>query len=253
MKRLAIIFLFAVVYLFVAGIARATDFSSSNFIVRDPVLSGGGGFATSSSFQLWSAFSQPAIGTSTATNFELQGGFFYFSSTTAASTAPPPPPPPPPDPGGGGPISPPVAPPPPGTPPPFFGSLISLLTGEPAPILCPDGKRSDLNCDGEVNLKDLSILFAQPKLVTGKILSLLFSDWTQNLPVPLYGPESSPGSIAEGGLSNPPAGLAQVSSAFPTTTVATGTAPSATRASFFQALVRFIKAIFRFVLRVFGL
>jgi hypothetical protein len=86
----------------------ATDFSSLNFIVRDPVTNAGAGFGTSSSFQLFGSFGQTAIGKSSTSSFSVQSGFLYFPAP-----APPPPPPPSPSPtpssgggGGGGPAIP---------------------------------------------------------------------------------------------------------------------------------------------------
>ena len=85
--RLAkLIFLAAVV---TGAAARAADFSSTNFIVRDPVESAGGGYSTSDSFKLWSSISQPAIGTSSATSFQAQSGFLYFPAPSTASAPSP--------------------------------------------------------------------------------------------------------------------------------------------------------------------
>ena len=64
--------------LFPTGFISATNFSSPNFIVKDPVIKIGGVFATSTSFQLWSSLGQEAIGISTTTDFGLRGGFLYF-------------------------------------------------------------------------------------------------------------------------------------------------------------------------------
>jgi len=64
--------------LFPPGFISATNFSSSNFIIKDPVIKIGGVFATSTSFQLWSSLGQEAIGISTITDFGLRGGFLYF-------------------------------------------------------------------------------------------------------------------------------------------------------------------------------
>ena len=47
----------------------ATDYTSSNFIVRDPVISDGGSRSTSNSFELYSSVGQIAAGTSTSSNF----------------------------------------------------------------------------------------------------------------------------------------------------------------------------------------
>ncbi len=71
------------IYLFIIGIifpylAVATDYSSSGFKVKDPVISQGSKNASSSSFQLNQSISQSAIGQSTSTSFQLFSGFQYF-------------------------------------------------------------------------------------------------------------------------------------------------------------------------------
>ncbi|MDO8430255.1 MAG: fibronectin type III domain-containing protein [bacterium] len=74
------------------------------------------------------------------------------------------------------------------------GVLISLLpffgTTNPAipRIIC---SRSDLNCDGKTGLADFSILLAKPEQAARKILSYLFSDWTETLPIPKSNLEES--------------------------------------------------------------
>jgi hypothetical protein len=65
-------------------VSRATDYSSSHFIVKDPVVEFGSGFGTSSGFQLWGALGQPGIGFTTTTAFGLKSGFFYFLGIPAA-------------------------------------------------------------------------------------------------------------------------------------------------------------------------
>lgn len=76
-KKIFIGFLLAL-FLFPINFISATDFSSTNFIIKDPVITPGAGFSTSTSFQLWSSLGQEAIGLSTTTSFGLQGGFLYF-------------------------------------------------------------------------------------------------------------------------------------------------------------------------------
>ena len=51
-------------------------------------------------------------------------------------------------------------------------------------------QRSDFNCDTNVDLKDFSILLNKPEIVNNQILSFLFADWTKQLPIPTYTPES---------------------------------------------------------------
>ena len=246
-------FLLVLVLFFVPQTLRATDFSSSNFKVRDPVSSSGGSFATSSSFQLWSSFAQPAIGKSTSASNELRAGFFYF--TDVSPTPPPPPPPEPPPSTGLGSVPPP--PPPSGTTtPPFISPFISFLLWERIPPACarPGLSRSDFNCDGNVDLKDLSILLTQPKFVTGRVLSFLFADWTKILPIPFGAENLAWGGESVGGFPKPPAGLAEVSESAPrvaTTTERKGFAPAVK--SFVKAIWSFVKTIARAVLRLFWL
>lgn len=237
--------------LIVPYLAKATDFTSSNFIVRDPVMSSGGVYSTSDTFQLYSSFAQPAIGRSTSDNRELRAGFLYFPQpAAAASPTPTPSPSPPPD---SGPIFRPTGPSggPPGAPPPgqpLLPPLISFITGERIPV--PGCGRSDLNCDGRVDLQDLSILLSRPRVTTGRTLSLLFSDWTRRLPVPAFTLERivrAP-EVLETRLRPPE--LAQVISVVaPTTTP--GEAPPKT--SILKAIWKLIKSVLDFILRIFGL
>ncbi|KKU51015.1 MAG: hypothetical protein UX72_C0028G0010 [Parcubacteria group bacterium GW2011_GWA2_47_10] len=60
--------------------AIATDYSSGNFISRDPVMTDFGGNSTSTSFEDTSAGGQVATGESTSTNFILRSGFLYFDA-----------------------------------------------------------------------------------------------------------------------------------------------------------------------------
>lgn len=59
----------------------AEDFSSTSFIIRDPIIDIEGGRSTSASFELFSATGQTAAGEITSTNFQEQSGFLYFSGT----------------------------------------------------------------------------------------------------------------------------------------------------------------------------
>lgn len=72
----------ALVQVLLVPFSYATDFSSTNFILRDPVLTpAGGGTGTSTNFQQIGATGQPAIGESASTNFTLRSGFGYFPGT----------------------------------------------------------------------------------------------------------------------------------------------------------------------------
>ena len=74
-------------------ISFATDFSSANFTVKDPVVVPGAGFSTSTSFRLWSSIGQESIGIATTTSFIIKAGFLYFPGAvqivTPATSAPP--------------------------------------------------------------------------------------------------------------------------------------------------------------------
>ncbi|MBI3046010.1 MAG: hypothetical protein HYY86_00485 [Candidatus Harrisonbacteria bacterium] len=71
--------------LFSAALVFAADFTSPNFIFRDPVIDVFGGVATSSSFQQGIVGGQNALGESTSTNFVVLSGFLYFNDFTPAS------------------------------------------------------------------------------------------------------------------------------------------------------------------------
>lgn len=118
-------------------VAMATDFSSTNFTVKDPVLNSGN-FSSSNTFRVFSTIGQPAIGISTSDNRQLKAGFLYFpepsaaapseeAAPAAAAVS------------GGGPVH------------PLYRRLFDLLVRP-----CSQG---DLNCDGRINLEDISILF----------------------------------------------------------------------------------------------
>lgn len=63
-----------------SGIAFATDYSGSSFIIRDPVLIPGGGTSTSSNFQQINTVGQPVVGESTGSSFIMRSGFGYFQN-----------------------------------------------------------------------------------------------------------------------------------------------------------------------------
>lgn len=62
----------------------AEDYSSSNFILRDPVITVEGGESSSSSFQYFSSSGQTASGQSASSNFIYKAGFLYFSSSSTS-------------------------------------------------------------------------------------------------------------------------------------------------------------------------
>lgn len=68
----------------------AFDYTSSNFILRDPVFFMSGGIGTSSSFELYSASDLFVLGEGTSTTFTGRSGFFYYpfvSSPVVTATA----------------------------------------------------------------------------------------------------------------------------------------------------------------------
>ena len=60
--------------------ARATDYTSTNFKVKDPVIAPGGGFGTSTNFRLNDTQGQIGISKSTSTNFGILAGYQYYPS-----------------------------------------------------------------------------------------------------------------------------------------------------------------------------
>lgn len=126
-------------FLFSSSFSFATEFTSTNFKVLDPVFHPGG-FSSSNNFRMFGSFHQPVTGISTSNDSTLntlKAGFLYFPAPTVAeeeeeeAAAP--------DPGGGGPVL--------GL---FQDFLVRLI------VRC---KKSDLNCDGLVNIYDAGILF----------------------------------------------------------------------------------------------
>lgn len=63
------------------SVAYAQQFTSTSYKVLDPVLNGGG-YATSSSYQLWTTVSEVAVGTSSSASYQAGGGFLRFPSVT---------------------------------------------------------------------------------------------------------------------------------------------------------------------------
>lgn len=110
----------------------ASDLTSTNFIIRDPVIGTGGGYATSGTFQLFQSLDESVIGVGSSGTFIGHYGFLYFPPLVDEVVPPPP--------GGGG------------------GGL---------KISC---RIADFNCDNYVNIFDLSILLyyvaeSGPKIV----------------------------------------------------------------------------------------
>ena len=71
------------------NLVHAVEYSSTNFILRDPVITIGGGRATSTSFELFSSVGQTTIGENTSLNFIHRAGFLYFPAPVADVTQAP--------------------------------------------------------------------------------------------------------------------------------------------------------------------
>ncbi len=113
-----------------ASHALASDLTGSSFIIRDPVIGAGGGYASSGSFSLFQSLDPTLIGVGSSGLFVGHFGFLYFPPLEDIIT--------PPEGGGGG-----------GGGggirvdyPPYIGSC----------------RIADLNCDGRVDIYDFSIL-----------------------------------------------------------------------------------------------
>lgn len=84
-KQLLKFFGFLLLSFIVVGIGtlvQATDYSSSSFIVRDPVIVPGASYSSSSSFQYFTSFGQTVIGESSSGGFVERSGFLYYSVVT---------------------------------------------------------------------------------------------------------------------------------------------------------------------------
>ena len=87
-KVLISLFILALAILYLPNPSDATDYSSSNFTVKDPVIDSGQSSSSSTSYGLGQSVSQTAIGRSTSTSFELWSGFqYYFLATQNTLTA----------------------------------------------------------------------------------------------------------------------------------------------------------------------
>lgn len=70
-------------FFWLASLALAEDYTSSNFTDHDPVISESGGYSSSTNFQLFSGSGQTVISESTGTAFTARTGFFYFPAVTS--------------------------------------------------------------------------------------------------------------------------------------------------------------------------
>lgn len=72
-----------IVLVMLAAVAGATDYTSTNFISRDPVIDSFGGFSSGAEdFNQLNCGGQTVIGESTSSNFVWRAGFCYFTDYT---------------------------------------------------------------------------------------------------------------------------------------------------------------------------
>jgi hypothetical protein len=71
-----------IVWLVAAPFAAATDYTSTNFISRDPVFGDYGAYKSGDTFQQFDVGGQAVIGESQSSNFILRSGFMYFNEYT---------------------------------------------------------------------------------------------------------------------------------------------------------------------------
>jgi|SRR3989344_901044 len=140
-KRKYVIAVILLLFLLYPNISllKADDYSNTDFIVRDPVISTGGGRSTSATFEYFSSNGQTVAGENTSTNFIQRAGFLYFPAVTTAVVSTP---------GGGG-----------GSSSNVSGGSISSY---PLPITPEQKKQAiaacDFSKDGICDIADFSIL-----------------------------------------------------------------------------------------------
>lgn len=132
-KRTALLLLFLTSALLGVPFASAEEFTSTDFKILDHPELVPAGYSTSAGFQLIGTIGEVAIGTSTASGFQVCAGSLCFEEVSAAATPTP-------------------------TPGP------SLIGGGNAPrapfdIFIPTScsLAGDLDCDGHIDLRDLSM------------------------------------------------------------------------------------------------
>ncbi|MBX4191594.1 MAG: fibronectin type III domain-containing protein [Candidatus Doudnabacteria bacterium] len=82
-KRVLICLVILSAFFLLPKSGNTTDYSSSNFTVKDPVVDGGSSSSSSANFGLGQSINQSAIGISTSTNFQLWSGFQYYFKVNA--------------------------------------------------------------------------------------------------------------------------------------------------------------------------
>lgn len=81
-KSINVFFLFFIFSFLMFTTVYATDLTSTNFIVRDPVIGTGGGYGTSTNFKAFSAGQTLLSGVGTSATFIGHYGFLYFPFVT---------------------------------------------------------------------------------------------------------------------------------------------------------------------------
>jgi hypothetical protein len=81
-KKLKIIFSVALGILLPVCFVYASDLTSPHFIIRDPVISGGGGYESSGSFKLYSNSDLFGTGQSSSASFVERSGLLYYPYIT---------------------------------------------------------------------------------------------------------------------------------------------------------------------------
>lgn len=82
-KLLGFIIIF---FSFVTFSVNAADLTSTNFIIKDPIIGTGGGYGSSTNFQLISAGNTTLSGVGSSTNFITHYGFLYYEDHPASIT-----------------------------------------------------------------------------------------------------------------------------------------------------------------------
>jgi len=73
-----ILILFSFFFLSVVTLAYGADLTSTNFIIRDPIIGTGGSYGTSTNFSLYGSGNTILSGTGSSTNFIGRYGFLYY-------------------------------------------------------------------------------------------------------------------------------------------------------------------------------
>lgn len=84
-RSIARLLLIGACFISIAMPVHAADYSGSNFIIRDPVIGGLGGYGTSSSYQLFSSGEFTFTGRASASSFLSTFGFLHFPFVTQPS------------------------------------------------------------------------------------------------------------------------------------------------------------------------